>query len=172
MGLVYYTDLLFTSGILFTPFLTAATAPWSEPQRLSSLLSLYRSIDFANYDDRQSLRGAASLAEIAPPLFTYSFDSLDLSNLIYVVAHPQRRFAPHGTFVNLLLGGYLNLFVSLASALSARDSDSDFSAQRTAYFSSLDLLENKINDHAGFYDRASFELNFVATFSVYPIPPP
>jgi hypothetical protein len=171
MGLVYYTDLLFTSGIPFLPLAAASSHPWSLPALARQLVNSYRLIDFSDYDDRQLLRALPTTIYRRAPFYTYSFDPLDPLSLIFVATHPQVRFPNTGVFLDLAAADYQELLTTISASLSVRDADPLFDTHRAAFYTAVEKFSDNLDTQIGFYDRAAFELTYLATFSLYPPPP-
>lgn len=164
MSFVYYS-LTATSGPAFTTLASLQTYPWTTPSLLRELLLYYLSLDFIVYDERK-LALSAHLDYLLPtsPFFTFSFDILDPP-----VPLLQSRFRNWGVYVSLS-GDYAPLFVSISRALSIDDSDPQFDTYRQLFYSSVASLSALINSSYRYFDRATFELENVLLWAVYPPP--
>jgi hypothetical protein len=168
MSFIYYSP---APPITFGPSLVAiqlqSTAHWTTPDRLIALLEVLTTLDFQDFDSRQ--RALASIDSVAIPQFFYAYP-FDPLTYPLIPPRPQVRFPADSTYVELSIE-YQTQFIALQSALSYREPQ-DPSGPQTTYSAALLALQGLNLDQIAYYDRAAFELENLAVWSIYPPPPP
>lgn len=164
MSFIYYSLTATTGPALITAQLYSDSL-WTTITRLTSLLSLLNSIDFANYDERRLALTHIESLPIPKFFFSYPFDPLS-----YPLAppHHQVRFPASGSFVLISALDWAENFAILNRALTYREADGPIDQSKILFQTAVDTFSRLLNTRSDFYDRLGFETALLLIWGLYP----
>lgn len=168
MSLVYLVTELPDNPIIDIANTVASFAP--PLTEFSALLTRLLTFDFSNYDQRRSaLRQLATLSDPHPLTNTASFDILQFPLIPPFV---QQRFPATGAFVPIRNILYATPLAVLTNSLSYTADQGPITDASVPYYAALDTLTLLTLDPLTILTRATFELEYLLIWQIYPVPPP